>query len=173
INFRNFSCLWNDSIKKILPNCEFKIKNLCDLILLKRAYDYYLFSDACDTTDEKNAQISNSGYCKYINDSETIYSLYTVKCEQDDSTEDCKEFNEFNEFEEFDELEEIEEIETFEEFKEFEEIKEFKKYVLSYISHERSVRSEDNEEDVFSISCNIGLTSGSDLHKGIYIYYHY
>ncbi|GAB69855.1 hypothetical protein PCYB_006040, partial [Plasmodium cynomolgi strain B] len=156
--FSEFFDLLNDIIRKRLPDCEFKIKNLCDLIFLKRAYDSYFFSDVCEYPEKKKAQIPNSSYCKYINDSNIIYSSYFDICEHEDSNEVCKEFNEFEEFVDLDV---------------FDEFEEFKKYMLLYINYEHLGKSEHNKEDVFEISCNMGSTSASYPHKGIYIYYHY
>ncbi|GAB69839.1 hypothetical protein PCYB_005880 [Plasmodium cynomolgi strain B] len=154
--------LVNDHIIRNFPECGFKITNLCDLIVFKRFYDYYLFWDICENTEKENAEICNRGYWKYISDSENIETLYYDMCDGNyDSTEVCTELNEFEEFN------------NFKEFEGFEEFEEFKEYVLPHINNEYSGKSKHKEEDVFEISCNTGSTSDSYPHKGIYIYYHY
>ncbi|SCA59775.1 VIR protein [Plasmodium vivax] len=93
--YANFLDLWDMRKKQICPTCkcEFKVRNLYNLIQLKKAYDYYLFLDAYNKTAKINDQISDKNYCKYIEDSKVVYSSFEYKCERD-RTEYCKEFKE-------------------------------------------------------------------------------
>ncbi|VUZ99815.1 PIR protein [Plasmodium vivax] len=94
--FSKFINLWNEQKEEKCPSCEceFKIKSFSLVKHLKKAYDYFLFLNAYNDTKTISTHIADKNYCKYIDGSKTVYSLYPLIC-KGGITENCKEFEKY------------------------------------------------------------------------------
>ncbi|KMZ95058.1 hypothetical protein PVMG_05585, partial [Plasmodium vivax Mauritania I] len=94
--FINFLSLWNEqkSEKCKECDCQFKINTISAIKVLKKLYDYFLFTDAYKKISTINEKISKKEYCEYINDAKIKYSLDKEICAKR-SDHYCSEFKKY------------------------------------------------------------------------------
>ncbi|EDL47205.1 variable surface protein Vir21, putative [Plasmodium vivax] len=90
--------IWERNKREKSFECEHDVKSLPIIKKLKEYYDYYLFFEAYNNTDNMNKEICNKKYCKYLEDARYSYLLFTTKCfsKNDNSVKEyCNEFIEY------------------------------------------------------------------------------
>ncbi|GAB69623.1 hypothetical protein PCYB_003720 [Plasmodium cynomolgi strain B] len=88
--------LWNERKEKKCANCdcEFDVKNLYEIKILKNIYDYFFFLDAYKDISKISTKISKKNYCKYVALGSTYLSTYEKNCKSDNGSF-CKEFKKY------------------------------------------------------------------------------
>ncbi|KMZ86057.1 hypothetical protein PVBG_05456 [Plasmodium vivax Brazil I] len=100
-NFRDpdideFLKLWNERKGQKCANCqcEFNVKIMKEIKILKNIYDYFLFLDAFKDRNKISTEISKRTYCKYVHAGSISRSMYVDTCASKTSSF-CKEFNNY------------------------------------------------------------------------------
>ncbi|CAG9472700.1 unnamed protein product [Plasmodium vivax] len=88
--------LWNERKEQKCPDCqcEFDVKKMEEIKILKNIYDYFLFWDAFKDKSKISTEISRRTYCKYIDAGNISRSMYELICESNKRSL-CEEFNKY------------------------------------------------------------------------------
>ncbi|KMZ83407.1 hypothetical protein PVBG_06049 [Plasmodium vivax Brazil I] len=74
--------LWNKRKEQKCDNCqcEFNVKKLDEIKILKNVYDYFLFLQAYKDTSGISSKISKKSYCNYVALGNTKRTIYEDSC---------------------------------------------------------------------------------------------